>query len=68
MAGFYSAAVRTSNRFRGPLCLRESQAHSARAVLSGLRKAGYTIEREAPGEGRNASSVYRITAAPEGAA
>ena len=44
------------------------QAHSARAVMSGLRKAGYTIEREAPGEGKNASSVYRITAAPEGAA
>lgn len=43
------------------------QAHSARAVLSGLRKAGYTIEREMPGEGKTGASLYRITAAPEGA-
>ncbi len=41
------------------------QAHSARAVLSGLRKAGYTIERSAAGEGKKAGSVYRITASPE---
>ena len=44
------------------------QAHSARAVLSGFRKAGYTIERTAPGEGKAGGSVYRITAAPEGVA
>jgi hypothetical protein len=44
------------------------QAHSARAVLSGLRKAGHRIERQAPGEGEDGSSVYRITPAPEGAA
>ena len=25
MAGFYSAAVRASDRFRGPLCLRDSR-------------------------------------------
>ena len=43
------------------------QAHSARAGLSGLRKAGCTIEREAPGEGKGDSSIYRITATPEGA-
>lgn len=39
------------------------QKHSARAVLSGLRKAGYTIEREAQEE-KGAGSVYRITAEP----
>ena len=41
------------------------QPHSARAALSGLRKAGYTIEREAAGDGKGGSSIYRITAAPE---
>ena len=41
------------------------QAHSARAVLSGLRKAGHTIEREVPGVGKGGHSIYRITAAPE---
>ena len=41
------------------------QPHSARAALSGLRKAGYTIEREAAGDGRGGSSTYRITSAPE---
>ena len=41
------------------------QAHSVRAALSGLRKAGYTIERsEAKGKG---SARYRITAAPDAA-
>jgi hypothetical protein len=43
------------------------QPHSARAVLSGLRKAGYTIERSAPEGGKPGGSVYRITAEPEAA-
>lgn len=42
------------------------QAHSARAVLSGFRKAGYTIDRDPAGEGKDA--IYRITAGPEGSA
>lgn len=41
------------------------QPHSARAVLSGLRKAGATIDREAPDEGKGGGSVYRITATSE---
>ena len=41
------------------------QPHSARAVLSGLRKAGYTIEREIPKGSKTGTSVYRISAAPE---
>jgi hypothetical protein len=41
------------------------QPHSARAVLSGLRKAGATIEREAPTDGNGGGSVYRITATSE---
>jgi Tfp pilus assembly protein PilX len=44
------------------------QSHSARAVLSGFRKAGYVIERSAPGDSKTSGSVYRITAAPEDAA
>ncbi len=40
------------------------QAHSARAALSGLRKAGYRIERDAPAEGTRGGGTYRITAAP----
>lgn len=44
------------------------QAHSARAVLSGLRKAGYEVEREAADDGKGAGSRYRIKAAPEGVA
>lgn len=40
------------------------QPHSARAVLSGLRKAGYTVEREAAEE-KGGPSIYRITATPE---
>lgn len=39
------------------------QPHSARAALSGLRKTGLAIEREAAGDG-TAGSVYRITATP----
>jgi hypothetical protein len=34
-------------------------------VLSGLRKAGATIEREAPTDGNGGGSVYRITATSE---
>lgn len=41
------------------------QPHSARAVLSGLRKAGYTIEREIPEGAKPGASIYRITASPE---
>ena len=40
------------------------QPHSARAALSGLRKAGQVIER-APGEGKSGGSVYRIAAPVE---
>jgi len=40
------------------------QAHSARAMLSGLRKAGYEIERTAAGD-KGGGSVYRITASPK---
>lgn len=42
------------------------QSHSTRAALTGLRKAGYVIERraaEGEGEGGGASR-YRITKAP----
>lgn len=42
------------------------QPHSVRAGLSGLRKAGYTIDRtEAAKPGGTA--IYRITGGPEGA-
>ncbi|RYH05387.1 DUF3489 domain-containing protein, partial [Tropicimonas sp. IMCC6043] len=40
------------------------QPHSARAVLSGLRKAGYTVKRQAAAE-KGGPSLYRITAEPE---
>ncbi len=39
------------------------QPHSVRVALSGLRKAGYTIDRSPPKTG-GGPSVYRITAAP----
>ncbi len=39
------------------------QPHSARAALSGLRKAGHLIERP-PGDGKTAS-IYRITGCAE---
>jgi hypothetical protein len=42
------------------------QAHSARAALSGLRKAGHRIERT-PADGAKGGSVYRIVNAPEAA-
>ena len=42
------------------------QPHTTRAALSGLRKAGYEIERGSAGEGKSAR--YRIVAAPDTAA
>jgi hypothetical protein len=42
------------------------QPHSVRAALSGLRKAGYIIDRAAPAN-RDKGPVYRITGGPEGA-
>ncbi|SFQ55581.1 Protein of unknown function [Roseivivax halotolerans] len=41
------------------------QSHSARAVLSGFRKAGYTVVRSTDGKNNKTRSVYRITASPE---
>lgn len=40
------------------------QAHSVRAALTGLRKAGHIIERR-QGNGKASTSVYRIVAGPE---
>ena len=42
------------------------QSHSARAALSGLRKAGYAIE-QTPGDGKMSRSYYRISSAPKAA-
>lgn len=41
------------------------QPHSVRAALSGMRKAGYTIDR-LPSKIDGAGRAYRITASPEG--
>lgn len=41
------------------------QAHSARAALSGLRKAGHAITRAPDGNGKTGGSVYRIVTAAE---
>lgn len=41
------------------------QGHTARAALSGLRKAGYTVAAEKPGAGK--PTRYRIAAAPNAA-
>ena len=41
------------------------QRHSARAALSGLRKAGHEIERTA-GQGRT-DTIYRVIESVEGA-
>jgi hypothetical protein len=41
------------------------QPHSARAVLSGMRKSGALIARQAASDGQGSGSVYRITAASE---
>jgi predicted ArsR family transcriptional regulator len=42
------------------------QSHTTRAALTGLRKAGFEISAEKPGEGKPLS--YRITALPADAA
>jgi hypothetical protein len=42
------------------------QAHSARAALSRLRKAGHVIERS-PAEGAKGGAVWRIARTPEAA-
>jgi len=42
------------------------QPHSVRAALSGIRKAGYTIDRAKPAKMGN-GPIYRITSTPEGA-
>ena len=41
------------------------QAHSVRAAISRLRKAGYTIDRVPPKADRSDGGAYRITAAPD---
>lgn len=41
------------------------QAHSVRAALSGLRKAGYIIDRTEPTK-PGGSTVYRLGLGPEG--
>jgi hypothetical protein len=40
------------------------QPHSVRAAMSGLRKAGYTIDRAEPAN-PGSGPVYRITTGPE---
>ena len=40
------------------------QPHSVRAAMSGLRKAGYTIDRADPAK-VGGGAVYRITSGPE---
>lgn len=40
------------------------QPHSVRAALSGLRKAGYTIDRLPP-KTNGGPAIYRITGSPE---
>lgn len=40
------------------------QPHSVRAALSGLRKAGFTVERMAP-KSEDGPTLYRIAATPE---
>ena len=42
------------------------QSHSVRAAMSGLRKAGYTIDRADPAK-TGGRAVYRITSGPESA-
>jgi len=42
------------------------QPHSVRAAMSGLRKAGYTIDRADPAK-PGGGTVYRITSGPESA-
>jgi hypothetical protein len=80
VAGFYSAAVRTSDRFRGPLCLRESQealwkqegAKSCAGTWAepGTATAGGRLAhrrfREIVREGLSGSDPYLITPSKEG--
>ncbi len=42
------------------------QPHSVRAALSGLRKAGYIIDRTDAAKS-GGTAIYRITGSPEGA-
>ena len=42
------------------------QSHSVRAALSGLRKAGYIIDRTDAAKS-GGTAIYRITGSPEGA-
>lgn len=42
------------------------QPHSVRAVISGLRKAGFRIDRADPAKS-GGGAVYRITSGPESA-
>jgi hypothetical protein len=42
------------------------QPHSVRAAMSGLRKAGYTIDRADPAKA-GGGTVYRITSGPDSA-
>ena len=42
------------------------QPHSVRAAMSGLRKAGYRIDRAEPAK-PGGGTVYRITSGPESA-
>ena len=42
------------------------QPHSVRAAMSGLRKAGYTIDRTDAAK-PGGTATYRITGGPEGA-
>ena len=56
---------RPSGAHLGAICKATGwQPHSARAALSGLRKAGHQIERT-PDNGKTGTSVYRILPAPE---
>lgn len=41
------------------------QAHSARAALSGMRKSGLSITREALTSSKGSGSIYRIAPKPE---
>ncbi len=56
---------RTSGASLDDLCKATGwQPHSARAALSGLRKAGHVVERT-PGDSKTGGSVYYIRPVPE---
>lgn len=56
---------RTSGASLDHLCNATGwQPHSARAALSGLRKAGHAVER-IPGDSKTGGSVYYIRPVPE---